>query len=333
VYELRLASFDTRELRIEHLDVLPDSTSERALVSYTASELERVLFRPGDTIGLAEPHRIARGSHVIAYLWLSLDSAAAVPSSLFHRFTLAAVDNTKEDTTTLVAAALAVAREAPVIIGPALRGGPWYTTNGPSNDSRHRRVLIPLNGELGLGSRFAFDWVKVRDDGSGPDPATYGAEVLAVVDAVVADVIDGIPENWTPGGSPASRAARAVPITVETARGNAVTLDLGAGRFALYAHLQPGSIRVKPGDRVRRGQVLGLLGNSGNSTGPHLHFQVSRSGGLNRDGLPFVFDSFDLLAMVPRRPDWRDHLVTIPAAEQTRRREMPLSRSVIRFPN
>lgn len=53
-------------------------------------------------------------------------------------------------------------------------------------------------------------------------------------------------------------------------------LDLGDNRHAFYGHLLPGSLRVKPGDRVRRGQVIGRLGNSGNSTGPHLHFHNAR---------------------------------------------------------
>jgi len=194
-------------------------------------------------------------------------------------------------------------------------------------------VLRPHNGELRFGSRFAFDWVKYRNDGSGrPDPATYGAEVVAVADARVAEAIDGIPDNWTPGQVPESRAARAVPMTLGTARGNHVTLDLGGDKYALYGHLQPGSVRVKPGDRVRRGQVLGLVGNSGNSTGPHLHFHVSSSAGLNGHGLPFVLDSFDLVTMVPQRPDWREHIVRIPPAEQARRHEMPLSGWALRFP-
>jgi murein DD-endopeptidase MepM/ murein hydrolase activator NlpD len=184
-----------------------------------------------------------------------------------------------------------------------------------------------------LGSRFAFDWIKYRNDGSGmPDPATYGAEVVSVADARVAEVIDGVPDNWTPGRRPESRDARAVPMTLETVRGNAVSLDLGARRYALYAHLQPGSIRVKRGDRVPRGQVLGRVGNSGNSTGPHLHFQVASSAGLNGHGLPFVLDSFELVTMVPQRPDWREHLVRIPPAEQARRQEMPLNRWALRFP-
>jgi hypothetical protein len=80
---------------------------------------------------------------------------------------------------------------------------------------------------------------------------------------------------------------------VETADGNYVVVDLGQGRFALYAHLQPGSLRVKVGDRVRTGDVLGLLGNTGNTDGPHLHFHVMDGPSpLTSDGLPFVFTSF-----------------------------------------
>jgi murein DD-endopeptidase MepM/ murein hydrolase activator NlpD len=61
----------------------------------------------------------------------------------------------------------------------------------------------------------------------------------------------------------------------------------------MYAHLQPGSLRVKAGQKVKRGDVLGLLGNSGNSTEPHLHFQVmDRPSPLGAEGLPYLIDSY-----------------------------------------
>jgi murein DD-endopeptidase MepM/ murein hydrolase activator NlpD len=111
--------------------------------------------------------------------------------------------------------------------------------------------------------------------------------VLAVAAGRVAAVIDGIPEN-TPG-----KAERAVPVTLETIGGNLVALDLGGEIYASYAHLIPGSIRVKVGDRVRPGQVLGRIGNSGNSTAPHLHFQLSTAAGiLEGEGVPYELTSF-----------------------------------------
>jgi murein DD-endopeptidase MepM/ murein hydrolase activator NlpD len=101
----------------------------------------------------------------------------------------------------------------------------------------------------------------------------------------VVGIKDGIIEN-----KPVSRA---VPITIETIAGNFVSLDLGNGRYAHYAHLQPGSLRVKVGDRVKPGQVLGLLGNSGNSDAPHLHFQITDGPSfLESEGVPYSLPSF-----------------------------------------
>ena len=145
--------------------------------------------------------------------------------------------------------------------------------------------------------RFAIDWFQFWPDGKelhgspkdNKSYAAYGTEVLAVADGVVATVHDNIPEN-TPGPN-----SRAVPITRETIGGNFIILDIGDSRYAVYAHLQPGSLRVKMGDRVRRGQAIALLGNSGNSTGPHLHFQVvDRNSLLDSEGVPYVIDSFEV---------------------------------------
>jgi murein DD-endopeptidase MepM/ murein hydrolase activator NlpD len=113
----------------------------------------------------------------------------------------------------------------------------------------------------------------------------YGADVLAVANAMVVATKDGIPEN-VPGIT-----SRAVPITSDTIGGNHIVLDLGGGRYAFYAHLQPGSLKVKVGDRVTRGQVIGLVGNSGNSTEPHLHFHISDGvSPLGSEGLPYILD-------------------------------------------
>jgi murein DD-endopeptidase MepM/ murein hydrolase activator NlpD len=114
----------------------------------------------------------------------------------------------------------------------------------------------------------------------------YGDKVFAVADAHVISVRNDVPDN------PGQARANALPDTLANLGGNRVVLDLGGGKFAGYFHLQPGSIRVKQGDTVRAGDVLGLVGNSG-APSPHLHFQVTDgSGPFTSDGLPYVFDSF-----------------------------------------
>ena len=69
-------------------------------------------------------------------------------------------------------------------------------------------------------------------------------------------------------------ARRSQIENLRTPAGNHVVLDLGSGEYALLAHLRRGSVRVRPGQRVRRGETLGRCGNSGNSSEPHLHFHV-----------------------------------------------------------
>jgi len=101
------------------------------------------------------------------------------------------------------------------------------------------------------------------------------------------------------------------------------------GRFAFYAHLQPGSLKVRLGQRVRRGQVLGLVGNSGNSTEPHLHFHLSDANSpLGSEGIPYGYAAFELVgrcAAFGRGCQRGD-----PAP---RRAEIPLQNMLLRFPN
>ncbi len=118
--------------------------------------------------------------------------------------------------------------------------------------------------------RFAFDFVVV--DGSGKtfkgngaqneDYYAFGREVLAPADGIVTDVISGVRDN-TPGS-----------MNSYSGLGNAVFIRHGEQEVSVLAHLTLGSIKVKVGDKVQRGQVVGLCGNSGNSSEPHLHYHL-----------------------------------------------------------
>ena len=78
--------------------------------------------------------------------------------------------------------------------------------------------------------------------------------------------------------------------------GNYVLIDHGNREYSLYAHMQPGSVHVRPGDSVAAGTLLGRLGSSGNSTEPHLHFHVCRgSSALQCSGVPVSFSNIKVL--------------------------------------
>ena len=82
-------------------------------------------------------------------------------------------------------------------------------------------------------------------------------------------------------------------MTMANLAGNFVVLALPDGQYAQYAHMRPGSVKVRTGETVRRGQLIGQVGISGDARVPHLHFQVSDNPDfLDGEGMPFVQDSF-----------------------------------------
>jgi len=149
-------------------------------------------------------------------------------------------------------------------------------------------------------------------------------EVLAVADATVVFTQDGEPEQ-TPG--------EAIPATkFSQIGGNKVILQIVLKVFAAYEHLQPGSLTVKVGDKVKAGAVLAKLGNTGPSTGPHLHFGLlNRPSVFTGRALPFVFDRFTLAGTTDLATAEGDTLVITPESRQVRS-AYPLSGSIQNFP-
>jgi murein DD-endopeptidase MepM/ murein hydrolase activator NlpD len=172
------------------------------------------------------------------------------------------------------------------VLGPPVEGADSLAEDGPSNDqdNHHRRGVVILDGQPVDSRRFAIDWKQVKNGAAFSGDArdvhsyySYGKAVLAVADGRVVTARDGLPDN-VPGHGDAFHPA--VAIMLGTVAGNTITLDLGGSQFAYYMHLQPGSLRVKLGDRVRRGQVLAHVGDSGDAREPHLHFEVTTSSNL-----------------------------------------------------
>jgi hypothetical protein len=330
VYELRITNLGTRDLGLQELMVQDGRGA--TLLRWRDDSLRAALLRIAG--GRGEDGRvIPAGRQSLAYLWVSV--AGAAPRSLEHRLLFAPSDSLQKPAADTVAGPGVAVREiAPLVLrSPFQHGGLWLAGNGPSNGSGHRRTAVPLDGTARIPQRFATDWLKFGPDGRlfhGDSTRNeswygYGEPLVAVAAGTVVAVKDGVVENV-----PLSRD-RAVAITLETVGGNHVIIDLGGGFFGFYAHLQPGSVRVRVGDRVAAGQVIGLLGNSGNSDAPHLHFHVGdRPSPLGTEGLPYVFDGFDRLGRVERvlealPESWRS------AAGEARQREIPLENDVVRF--
>ena len=192
-------------------------------------------------------------------------------------------------------APVTVRKNAVMVIHSPLTGSDWLAGNAPSNTSPHRRALFVANGLPRIGQRFAIDWVVLGPDGKTyhGDPKlnssylAYDKPVLAAADGRIVSTLDGLPQNVP--NSPTF----AVELNLRNAGGNNVAEDLGNGLYAMYAHLRPGSITVKPGDRVHAGQIIGRVGNTGSSSEPHLHFQICDAPFfLLSDGVPFGIDSF-----------------------------------------
>ncbi len=295
-YELHISNMDRWPYTFTGIDVVAPGAPDAALASFSGSALEGIFVRPGaskDTT--APPATLAPGQAGVVYLWLTADTLEAIPAAVQHKIVVKIGDY--PEAMTVISPVVRVDKNPVVTIASPLEGTSLVAANGPSNTSVHRRALIPVDGHAYISQRYAIDWVLAYPDGKTyqGDPADnknykiYGAEIHSVADGVVTEVKDGIPQNVP------NAQKMAVPITLETIGGNHVIVDIGGGRFAFYAHMQPGSPRVKVGDHVKTGEVLGLVGNTGNSSEPHLHFDIcDASSMLACDGLPYAFASFEV---------------------------------------
>jgi hypothetical protein len=293
VYELHLTNKNRSDCKIASVDIVTGDQTRRTLVTYAGAGLDSAMARPGLTV--TDKAVMAPGTVGVVFVWATVDDVSAIPTTIRERLIVTVGTNLPD---TIVTAPIRVGRGVVAITSP-LKGDHWLAGNGPSGTSGHRRSMVVIDGHTAIAQRFAIDWVRLHENGKtfegdsldNKSYLAYGSDALAVADGIVIETKDSIPQN-VPG-----LASRAVPITLETVAGNHIVLDIGNGHYALYAHLQPGSLRAKVGDHVRRGQVLGLVGNTGNSTEPHLHFHIMDGPApLGGEGLPYALPAFQVVS-------------------------------------
>jgi hypothetical protein len=312
MYELYVTNFSGSPVDIRRIEVLDSGEpAGKPLAAFEGEQIDPLLQSSG--LRTVNP-----GVTAVVYMQIRLDAQARVPDKLRHRV-LTSDDSVEGANTGTHHTKLKV-------LLPPVRGTDWHAHDGPSNDreNHHRRGLLVLNGSPSISRRFATDWFRTNGkiykwrEGDAHEKSSYfsyGQPVYAVAGGTIVMARDGMPDNY-PG--PVEDFRVAGPLTLETACGNLVVLDLGDGQFAHYCHLQPGSLRVKTGVRVRAGAELARIGVSGDPNVPHLHFEISTSAKpLLGDGVPYVLDRFRT-----KTPDgqW-----------ETRTRELPSRNMLVDF--
>lgn len=214
-----------------------------------------------------------------------------------------------------------------VVVEFPLRGERWVAVTSPGD-------RIPSHGVDMLGQRFAYDLLKVDErkgihfhpagtlrgailGGRTRECYAWGAPIHAPFDGEIVRAVDGLPERgWI---HPARELALALrnaltftPSRLPLILGNHVIARMG-GVYAGFAHLMPGSVAVREGQSVRTGDVIGRIGHTGNSTSPHLHFQLMDSPDpMTARGVPCAFRAYEVLRDgvwemvengIPRRSD------------------------------
>jgi hypothetical protein len=338
-YELHVSNVykDTGTLILRRVAVYADDDAA-PLASFIDAQVNDLLAHPADLARDGVP--VDGGGRVVLFLWLDLPAGARPPKILRHQLEFrppAGPEQQVDGVRTPVDAT------PPIVIGPPLGGGRWLAHEGPGNHlSHHWGSLVAANGRVTIPQRYAIDFFGL--DGAGhavrapldkltestnADWAGFGAPVLAVADGVVRDARDGQPDN-RPMTSPPAPAE----LTARSLMGNFVVLEIAPKVFVSYAHLQPGSLTVKAGDRVKRGAVIGLLGQSGAANAPHLHFQVTDEPTFEEsEGLPFLIDRFDRLGSetISDALDQTAKASLEPPSPRARHDEMPLDRDVLEF--
>lgn len=347
VYELKVTNATGLTWEIDSIDVMDGAGG--TLFSLTGDELNNRTELIKDK---SKTKAIPPGETGVIFIHFSIEDESGIPEDIGHRIAITVPGGIpggflkfaslpeSEKTYTYAIDTVKIGSPDAIVIGPPLEGKGWVAADGCCDAKRHIRALMPIDDKLVVAQRFAIDWEMINGDrkifvGDPKDVESYfayGQNAVAAADAKVITAIDKY-KDQIPGELPPG-------MTLEEADGNHIVLDLGGGKYALYAHLKPGSVKVKAGNAVKRGQVMGIVGNTGNTSAPHLHFHVMDGPStLGSNGLPYVIDEFESKEKAPSTEAFdRAEIEGIPLEvvpvdkPGVHKNELPLDQSVVVFP-
>ncbi len=307
-YELFLTNSNTFEWEVLSIEVLDGHPDGQVLDMVTGDEVMDKM----QLVGTRQPTTsLVPTQSGLVFITFTVENEKDIPDSLLHRLTITVPGGLPEFIITFLelpedqesidqlGAQVEVDNMDVFAFGPPLEGSGWVVVNGCCDSITHVRSDLAVNGSIFISQRYAIDWIKIDAENRlyVGDPQIlenwegYNQNVLAVSDAQVVRVVDKFPDQ-VPFILPAQVGA----ITLEEIDGNHVILALPNGQFAFYAHLIPGSITVEEGDFVTKGQVIAKLGNTGNTSAPHLHLHIMETASsLGSNGLPHVFEEYNLI--------------------------------------
>ena len=359
-YELVLTNTLHSEVDINTFEVR-DAASKQSVLSLTGPELAVHMNPIGDEPGAAEEGDPPIASSATSIVWLdvAVPGMDAVPETVDHRLVGTIQVGGQPQPFESIVKRLSISREKPLVLGPPVAAGKWLASEGCcANTTHHRNGRVAINGVLSVPQRFALDFFLLDDQhrtwiGDRTDLhsyLSYEKPAIAASNGTVVVASDGRPDQRPPHSPP--------PPPIADTVGNHVIIQVNenevddahnafgdqpgrTSQYLLYAHLKPDSIAVHVGQRVHRGDLVGLIGNSGFSSTPHLHFQVLTTPTFfPTDSTPYVFDRFDLVGFETKRI-WDENLGlppnngTIPFAPASepfeRQLVMPLDRDIVTF--
>jgi hypothetical protein len=339
-YELLLTNATGVDVDITSVEVR-DASDGRVLLALSGDDLASQINPIGKVTEGDAGSPIPSSSTSIVWLDVIAPAKDAFPKTIDHQVTgsihTAAGLRPFKD----VVSKLAINTADPVVLSSPLPAGTWLASEGCChNVTHHRHGLAPINGVLQVPQRFAIDFFLLDDKDRTwvGDPKdvhsylSYEKPVSAAADGEVVAAFDGLPNQHPPAPPP-------IPPIADTV-GNHVILKVAPDVYLLYAHMKPGSVAVRAGDELKVGQHIGLIGTTGNSTTPHLHFQVLTTPTFfPADSTPYVFKQFEVVGHEEKRI-WDDNIGlqptgTIPVGPAPnagpKKNAMPLDRDIVKF--
>src|SRR5262249_9311145 len=281
VYELRIENITDGRFTLKRLVVMD---ANGAALGQLDTQGLGTRFSLGGRRG-SETNVLEASQFGVVFLHVTIPKTAPLPGSLTHLIE-GYSEKAHRDFSMPLARTKVVGTE-PLVLGAPLHGKGYVAADGCCDSIRHVRALLPLDGQFYLAQRFAVDWEKIDadarvfkgDPGAVRSYRIYGDPVYAVADGKVVASRNDL-DDQVPGKLPEG-------LPLDEADGNFAIIELRPGIYALYAHMKKGSVTVSAGAPVHRGEQIGNVGNTGNTSAPHLHFQLMNApSALVANGLP-----------------------------------------------